>query len=204
MKSASIFKLADYPGQSLPKVFASLNLKDLLNCGQVSKRFRAISHDEFLWQRIDLNGQNVTTTFFQFILDRGCKYLYLYNCRLEVKLRSTEKSRLKYLYLQNCQVDDESFEELLDQNKATGPIKNIDGQNVSKTHTHNSDQETFKKFNGENQDMNIKEDQDVMIVQGCEGDEKTSNSSTLTAFFQLPTRPSQFLRAGEEKLIAKN
>ena len=32
----------------------------------------------------------------------------------------------------------------------------------------------------------------------CEGDEKTSNSSTLTAFFQLPTRLSQFLLDGEE------
>ena len=38
----------------------------------------------------------------------------------------------------------------------------------------------------------------IKIVQGCEGDEKTSNSSALTAFFQLPTRPSQFLGAGEK------
>ena len=206
-KSASVFKLVDFPGQTLTKVFASLDLKDLLNCGQVSKRFRAISHDEFLWQRIDLRGQNVMTTFFQFILDRGCKYLYLYNCRLEVELRSTEKSKLKYLYLQNCQVDDESLEELLDENEATCPTKNINVQNENKTRTYlkrkssvslNSDQETFKKFNGENQDMNIEKIQDNMIVQGCEGDEKTSNSSTLTAFFQLPTRPSQFLSAGEE------
>ena len=180
-------------------MFASLDLKDLLNCGQVSKRFRAISHDEFLWQKIDLSGQNITTTFFQFILDRGCKHLYLYNCKLEVKLKSTEKSKLKYFYLQNCQVDDESLEELLDQNEATGPIN---GQKRNKTRTClkrkssdsiNSDEETFKKLNGENQDMNIEKDQDIMIVQGCEGDEKTSNSSTLTAFFQLPIWSIRFL-----------
>ena len=214
MKGADrVLELTDFPDEIILKVFASLNLKDLLNCGQVSKRFRAISHDEFLWQRIALSGQNITTSFFQFILDRGCKHLYLYNCKLEVKLKSTEKSKLKYLYMQNCQVDDESLEELLDQNEATGPIKNINGQNENKTRTClkrksseslTSDEETVKKLDGENQNMNIEKDQNIMIVQGCEGDEKTSNSSTLTAFFQLPTRPSQFLRNGEKQLIAKN
>ena len=204
VKSASIFKLADFPGQILTKVFASLDFKDLLNCGQVSKRFRAISHDEFLWRRINLSGQNVSNKFFQFILDRGCKYLYLYNCRLEVNLRSTKfrlkYGTLKYLYLQNCQVEEESLEELLDENEAISLIKKENDQNENKTSIYlkhkssdslNSDQETLKTFNCENQNMNLEKVQDIMIEQGCESDEKISNSSTLSAFFQLSTiRPT--------------
>ena len=72
-------KLSDFPDEIILKVFASLDIKDLLNCGQVSKRFRNISHDEFLWQKIDLSGQNVSAPFILFILDRGCKYLDLSN-----------------------------------------------------------------------------------------------------------------------------
>ena len=133
------------------------------------------------------------------MLDRGCKYLYLYNCKVEVNLRTTKfRSKygcLKYLYLQNCQVDEESLEELLDENEAR------ENQNENKSDTKRkssnesliSDQEMIEKRNYENQDMNIEKDQDIIIVQGCEGDENTSNSSTLTAFFQLPTLPTLFL-----------
>ena len=80
----SVLELADFPDELVLKVFASLESKDLLNCGQVSKRFRTISHDEFLWQRVDLNGRNISAAFIQFILDRGCKHLDLSNsCALD-------------------------------------------------------------------------------------------------------------------------
>ena len=75
----SVLELADFPDEIVLKVFASLDSKDLLNCGQVSKRFRRISHDELLWQRIDLRGKIVSAAFIQFILDKGCKHLDLSN-----------------------------------------------------------------------------------------------------------------------------
>ena len=75
-KSADmVLELIDFPDEILIKVFVSLDSKDLLNCGQVSKRFRRISHDQVLWQRIDLSGEIVSAAFIQLILDRGCKYL---------------------------------------------------------------------------------------------------------------------------------
>ena len=78
MKSADrVLELADFPDEIVLKVFASLDLKDLLNCGQVSKRFRTISHDKFLWQRIDPSGKSVSAVFIKVILDRGCKHLDL-------------------------------------------------------------------------------------------------------------------------------
>ena len=80
--NSAIFELGDFSDEIILKVFASLDVKDLLNCGQVSKRFRTISHDEFLWERIDLSGRNVSAAFIQFILDRSCKYLDLSNSRI--------------------------------------------------------------------------------------------------------------------------
>ena len=90
IKSAMrVLEPADFPDEIILKVFTSLDLKDLLNCGQVSKRFRRISHDEFLWQRIDLSRQNVSAAFIQFILDRGCKHLDLSSCHI-LDLKSIE------------------------------------------------------------------------------------------------------------------
>ena len=80
MKSAErLLELADFPDEILHKVFASLDTKNLLNCGKVAKRFRKIAHDKFLWQRTDLSQKNISTALIQFILDRGCKYLDLSN-----------------------------------------------------------------------------------------------------------------------------
>ena len=80
MKSAErILELDDFPDEIMHKVFACLDLKDLLNCGQVAKRFRKIAHDKFLWQRTDLSRQNISTALIQFILNRGCKHLNLSN-----------------------------------------------------------------------------------------------------------------------------
>ena len=86
MKSAvRILELADIPDEIILKVFSSLDLKDLLNCGQVSKRFRSISHDEFLWQTVDLSGKCVSAAFIQFIMERDYKHIDLSNsCALDL------------------------------------------------------------------------------------------------------------------------
>ena len=46
-----------FPDEILLKVLSYLPVKDLIPCGQVSKRIRAISHDEILWQRINLHNK---------------------------------------------------------------------------------------------------------------------------------------------------
>ena len=40
------FELGDLPDEVILKMFSYLSLKDLMNCGQISERIRAISHDE--------------------------------------------------------------------------------------------------------------------------------------------------------------
>ena len=99
MKSVErVLELTDLPVEIILKVFASLDIKDLFNCGQVAKRFRTISHDEFLWQRIDLSGKSVSAAFIQFILDRGCKHLDLSNSRI-LDLKSIQNIFNDYVQL---------------------------------------------------------------------------------------------------------
>ena len=124
-RNSAILKLGDFPDEIILKVFASLDVKDLLNCGQVSKRFRSISHDEFLWQWIDLSGKSVSAAFIQFILDKGCKHLDLSNSRT-LDLKSIQHIfnncvQLTELNLENTNISIKesflSFESLTPQRK---------------------------------------------------------------------------------------
>ena len=47
--------------------------------------------------------------------------------------------------------------------------------------------------------MNLDNVQDVMIEQGCENDEKTSNSSILSVFFQPVNKILQFFAVNRQK-----
>ena len=49
----------DLPNENILKVLSYLKVKDLLRCGQVSKRIRAVSDDKSLHQNIDLAGKKV-------------------------------------------------------------------------------------------------------------------------------------------------
>ena len=107
----SILEMTDLPVEIILKVLASLDLKDLFNCGQVSKGLRTISHDQFLWQRVDLSEQNVPAEIIQFILDRGCKYLDLSNSRI-LDFKSFQNSlnkrvQLTELNLENARISQE-------------------------------------------------------------------------------------------------
>ena len=48
--------------------------------------------------------------------------------------------------------------------------------------------------------MNLDNVQDVMIEQGCENDEKTSNSSILSVFFQPVNKILQFFAVNRQKM----
>ena len=97
-----IFKLGDLPDELILKMFSYLSVKDLMNCGQVSERIRAISHDETLWQKVNLYRLKVSTEFLQMILNNGCKHLSLKRSDLVGNLCHGNTSQLKYLDLDNC------------------------------------------------------------------------------------------------------
>jgi hypothetical protein len=52
--SGSILQLENLPSELILKVLSFLETIDLICCGQLSKRIRAISHDESLWQKMNL------------------------------------------------------------------------------------------------------------------------------------------------------
>ena len=89
------------PNEVILHVFSYLKIVDLLNCGQVSKRFRAISrNDQYLWPKaLNLCYKNVPVVFIQKLLDSGCKYLTLSYSVLDGTLNLSKASKLKYLDL---------------------------------------------------------------------------------------------------------
>ena len=78
----SILQLEDLPNEILLKIFKKLDVKDLLRCGQMSKRIRAISMDESLWEKINLMFKKVPIGFLGLVLRNGCKYLSLFGAKL--------------------------------------------------------------------------------------------------------------------------
>ena len=99
-KLSSILQFEALPNEVIFCAFSYLTIVDLLKCGQVSKRFRAISTDENLWpKKLNLCHKKVPVRFLQKLLDSGCKYLSLSGASLEGTLNLPKASRLKYINL---------------------------------------------------------------------------------------------------------
>lgn len=73
----------DLPDEVILKVFSNLNIRDIVSCGHVSKRFRAISHVKSLWQKINMSNLKVSSKFLEMILNNGCTDLNLQKTRLK-------------------------------------------------------------------------------------------------------------------------
>ena len=92
------------PNEIILHVFTYLRIADLLECGQVSKRFRAICNDDkYLWPKMaNLCYKKVPVGFLQKLLECGCKYLGLSEAILDQSdgaLNLPKASSLKYLDL---------------------------------------------------------------------------------------------------------
>ena len=62
------------PNEIFMNFFSNLNIKDLLKCGQVNKKFRQISHDKSFWKCVNLYNQNVSCELIGHILSLGTEY----------------------------------------------------------------------------------------------------------------------------------
>ena len=88
------------PNEVVLHIFSYLKIEDLLKCGHVSKRFRAISNDENVWpKKVTLSQKIVPVLFLQKLLDSGCKYLSLSGAISEGILNFPRASRLLYFDL---------------------------------------------------------------------------------------------------------
>lgn len=59
----SFVELDDMPEEIILKIFTFLDIRDILKCGQVSQRIRAISNDESLWLQLNFFEGHVPYMF---------------------------------------------------------------------------------------------------------------------------------------------
>ena len=84
----------DLPDEVVLKILSFSETKDLISCGQVSKRIRRISHDGTLWVTTNLKKKIVKTELLEMILGKGCRILSLCHTTILGNLRSNIKSQL--------------------------------------------------------------------------------------------------------------
>ena len=87
----------DIPDELVLKIFSYPEAKDLISCGQVSKRIRRISRDSTLWVTANLEKKIVKTELLEMILGKGCRILNLRNSIILGNLISNIKSQLRVL-----------------------------------------------------------------------------------------------------------
>ena len=81
-------KWQDLPDELILKILSYSEIKDLIRCGQLSKRTRHISQDRSLWVTANLEKKIVKTQLLEMILLKGCKNLNLSNSTIVGHLRS--------------------------------------------------------------------------------------------------------------------
>ena len=89
----------DLPDEIVLKILSYQEAKDLINCGQVSKRIRRISRDGTLWVTANLEKKIVKTELLEMILSKGCRCLNLCDSIILGSLNSNIKSKLRVLKL---------------------------------------------------------------------------------------------------------
>ena len=99
-------QLEDLSNELIVKVFSYLEIKELIRCGQLSKRIRIISHDQSLWQKMNLSSDpwekctnKVPAEFLHMVIQNGCKYLSLDSEQIQSNLKLNQISSLVYLRL---------------------------------------------------------------------------------------------------------
>ena len=89
----------DLPDELVLKILSFSETKDLIGCGQVSKRIRRISRDGTLWETVNLENKTVKTELLEMILEKGCRNLNLCHSEILGSLSSNIKSQLRVLNL---------------------------------------------------------------------------------------------------------
>ena len=148
----SFFCLEDLPNEILLEIFSLLDIKGVLQCGQVSKRLRAICNDQSLWLKLNIFDREVPFDFIEKAIQNGCEYLNLScSCILHGAKKSEVPWKLKYLeiswapnglegvlqnshFLQKLSVDNLSLDsfaiEKICQNGETLRILNLERCNI--------------------------------------------------------------------------
>ena len=90
----------DLPDEIILQIFKNLEFYDNAASAQVCKRWKLLSEDQTLWQKINLVSKKVPAKFIEKALRHGCQYLNL--CGTEIESvpgpdSFSVKNQLKYL-----------------------------------------------------------------------------------------------------------
>ena len=94
----SSLQFEDLPDEVILKSLGFLDIKELILCGQVSKRLRSIANDESLWLKLNFCGRKVPYDFIEKAAGNGCQYLSLARCDI-IGLTGKSKTSFKLKYL---------------------------------------------------------------------------------------------------------
>ena len=167
----------DLPNEIILKVLSYLKVKELVCCGQTSKRIRAVSNYETLYQKIDLSGKKVQARFLERIINKGCKDLNLIGALLKGSdFNLSKKSELKILDFNFCAGSKKDMEILTD---SCVQLKKISIRIMTKLFLSSSmiksmcsqNSQTLQVLNlekcGGTCDESLSKDQIWLIVQEC-------------------------------------
>ena len=87
------------PDELILQILSYSETKDLISCGQLSKRIRKICHDSSLWVKANLQKKIVKVELLEMILSKGCKILNLSNSTIHGSLSSNINFQLRVLDL---------------------------------------------------------------------------------------------------------
>ena len=76
-KIAETVSFEDLPDEIILQIFTHLEFYDNALASQVSKRWKWLSEDQFLWRKVKLDGKQVPAKFIEKVLRHGCQYLGL-------------------------------------------------------------------------------------------------------------------------------
>ena len=109
-KIASLPTFGHLPDEIILEIFTYLEFRDNASASQVSKRWKLLSEDQSLWQKINLSDRRVPAKFIEKALRHGCQYLSL--CDTEIKYLPknafSAPNQLKYLSI-SCSIYYQDF-----------------------------------------------------------------------------------------------
>ena len=115
MAKLSSAAFEDMPDEVVLQIFKHLEFYDNASSSQVCKRWKLLSEDQSLWQKINLHGREVPAKFIEKALRHGCQYLGLKGIKIENVLDPNSfsiKNQLKYLTI-SCDEEHEHHEIVL-------------------------------------------------------------------------------------------
>ena len=116
MSKLPIASFGDLPDEIILRIFTHLEFYDNASASQVCLRWKSLSEDQSIWQKINLSGRQVPAKFIRKALRHGCQYLRLCGTKIMNVPRPnlfSVSNQLKYLSI-SCDSTDKHHDFLME------------------------------------------------------------------------------------------